>query len=226
MMTSTPRPMVRPDAPAPAAGTKPAAPAPEGKNDKRRLALVMACIAGLVIVVATVAFFARPRNQVPLLNADTVTLVKFVASDGYGKLGFSQQRQFMGVLEDRDDNDELKNAFNAGQINEKEYRAALLEAWVGEQLKRSEKYGRTSGEEAKQKYLQELVARKQKNKTVKPKTEDANDRTAGIKRDSTLEDARMANLPPEVREQWQKFKAAQSAFKEARERVAETKATP
>jgi hypothetical protein len=220
--------MVRPETPAPAPGAPAPAAAPAAASaprGARKAALITTCIAALALVAA-VAFFARGRNEPPPLNADTVTIVKFASSDGYGKLSFDQQRQFMGVLEDRDDNDELKNAFNAAQVNEKEYRTAKLEAWAGEQLKRSDKYARTNGEAAKAKYIQELLARKEKSKSTKSKTDDPSDRSSAIKRDGTLEDARMGSIPNDVRQQWEKFRAAYSAAKDARDRVAETKPNP
>lgn len=221
MTQSSSNSIARPQVPASASAGKDNP--PPSRNDKRRWSLIVACTAALVVLTVAIGFFTRGRSQPPPLNADTVTLVKFVASDGYGKLNYDQQRQFMGVMEDREDNDELKNAFNAGKINEKEYRAALLEAWAGEQLKRAEKYARTNGEEAKLKYLSELTARKAKNKSTKPKGDDSAARSAAVKRDASLEDARMATLPPDVRQQWHQFRDAHSAAKASRDRVAESK---
>jgi len=226
-MSHTPaNPVVRPQIPTSTVAAKPDAPQ-SAKSSSPKAAILGAGAAALVLIVAGIAFFGRGRGQPPPLNADTVTLVKFVASDAYGKLNYDQQRQFMGVLEDREDNDELKDAFNSGKIDEKQYRTALLEAWAGEQLKRSEKYARTNGEAAKLKYLNELSAKKAKSKSAKPKNpSDTPTRHESIKRDPSLEDARMASLPPEVREQWQKFREAHSAAKAARDRVAESKPNP
>ena len=117
----------------------------------------------------------------------------------------------------------LKAAFDAERLSEGEYRAALLEAWLGEQLKRSDKYAQLSPKK-REAYVSELVTKKEKKKAKKPAA--VGPRAAAlaaveVKRDSTLEDARIAAWPADVRQRWESYR---QAYEQERERRKEQSA--
>jgi hypothetical protein len=187
-----------------------------GGPQKNRTLLIGGIVGGVVLVGVIVAAIAlRGGGPVPM-NAPTSDMVKFVASDGYAKLPFDRQKDYMIALEGRDDEKELDKAFDDGKITESQYRSAMAEASLGQLLKRADKYAALSGAQ-KAKYVAELAEKaekddgkgKPKGDAGKPKPPHKN-----VKRDKALEDLRYASFPPDVRARVESFKAA---FKQARE---------
>ena len=210
------KPAAPKDAAAPA--TSPAAAgAPASRS--RRLPIALAACAAMVLVCG-ITLWAVNREGEPLLNEDTVTLVKFVSGPRYAKLPFARQAEYMKVLEDRDDNDELEAAFEAGKLTEAEYRAGLLEAWLGQQVKRGEKYASLPPGPARERYIRELVDKKEAKEArqaAKRKPESAEPK---VKRDKAQEDIRIAAWPVDARTKWEQYKRAYDAERDAREAAA------
>ena len=189
-----------------------------------RLLLVIGVIVLALACVGAIAYFASTRGDgVPRLNSDTPALVKFINTDKYLKLPFDRQALYMKVIEDRSDNDELDKAFLTQKISEAEFRNALQEAWLGEQLKRAEKYANLPVGSPRAEFIADLIQRKEEKKAlalrnpnkVKPTTE-----ADEIKRDATLEQIRINQWPEPVRLQWANFSKAYRDQKEAREKMA------
>ena len=212
--TPAPKPKAAPAAMPPAAKPKPSA---------KRTAIMVGVLFGIVAAVSILAM-AMKEPEAPPMNADTATLVKFVTTERYAELPFDRQRDYMYVLEGRDDNDELKAGYEANKLTEAEYRAAILEAWLGQQLKRSQKYAALTGR-ARDEYIQSLVdkklAKKKPDGGKKPAA--ASDDAGGkpkVKRDTSADDARVAKWPAEVRAQYEKYKQAYDAAKDAADAAA------
>jgi hypothetical protein len=177
-------------------------------------------IGAALILVCGVTLWAVTREDEPRLNDDTVSIVKFVTGNGYAKLPFTRQAEYMKVLEDRDDNDELEAAFEAGQLSESEYRAGLLEAWLGQQLKRSEKYASFPPGPARDRYIRELLDKKDAKKAKKANKRQPESAQPEVKRDQAQEDIRIAAWPADARVRWEQYRRAYDAQKEAREAAA------
>jgi hypothetical protein len=189
------------------------------KQGNNRLPLIIAAVAAAIVLVGAIIYaVGRPDEALPL-NADTITMVKYINEPAYQKLPFARQQLYMKVLEDRDDNDELKDAFDAGKITEDQFRAASLEAWLGQQLKRSEKFNGYSNEQARLRYVRELLDKKdekdqrkaQKTASGAPKQDKPSD---AVKRDESLEQLRVDAWPSDVRSKWQAFRTAYESEKE------------
>jgi hypothetical protein len=176
--------------------------------------------AAAMVLVCGLTLWAVTRDDGPRLNEDTVTLVKFVAGKSYAKLPFERQVEYMKVLEDRDDNDELEAAFEARKITEGEYRAALLEAWLGQQAKRGEKYASLPPGPARDRYVWELLEKKEAKDARKAAKGKSDDGPPKVKRDKALEDVRIAAWPDEPRMKWEQYRKHYEAQKEAREAAA------
>ena len=205
-----------PPAPAPGASKGPGA---SKAAASRRLPLVVGAVAAAALVCG-LTVWAVAGDDEPRLNDDTVTLVKFVSGGAYEKLPFARQAEYMKVLEDRDDNDELEAAFEAGRLSEAEYRAGLLEAWLGQQVKRSEKFASLPPGPARDRYVRELLDKKdakKARKAAKPRPADADPE---VKRDKALQDIRIAAWPADARGRWEQYRRAYDAQKEAREAAA------
>ena len=191
----------------------------------RRLPIALAACAAMVLVCG-ITLWAVNREGDPLLNEDTVTLVKFVSGPRYAKLPFARQAEYMKVLEDRDDNDELEAAFDAGKLTEAEYRAGLMEAWLGQQVKRGEKFASLPPGAARERYVRELVDKKEakdaKKAARRGKPESAKSESAppDVKRDKAQEDIRIAAWPVDARTKWEQYKRAYDAERDAREAAA------
>jgi len=212
----------KPTAPQPTAPNQqktqrpPAAPAARWK---RHVPLLVASVVALVLL-GGISLWAAAREGQPRLNADTVSLVKYVTSKDYGKLPFARQAEYMKVLEDRDDNDELESAFEAGNVSESEYRAALMEAWLGQQLKRSEKFATLSAGAPRDRYVRELLDKKDAKEARKAARGKSDDEANKVKRDKAMEDIRISAWPPEARARYEQYRRAYSAQKDAREAAA------
>ena len=209
-------------APAPAPTHPKASPAPAAaaKSDPRRLRIALGAAAAMVLVCGITLWAVTRGGDPPRLNDDTVSIVQFAATRAYAKLPFERQAEYMKVLEDRDDNDELDAAFEAGKLTESEYRTGLLEAWLGQQLKRSEKYTSLPPGPARERYIKELVDKKDAKKARKAGRKQPADAAPEVKRDKAQEDIRIAAWPPEVRARWEQYKRHYDAEKDAREAAA------
>jgi hypothetical protein len=214
--TTTPKPV----------GLNPSA-TPIRPHNHRRTAIIAGIALAAVVLIAVVLNAVGREEAEPPLNADTITMVKFINSPAYQKLPFARQALFMKVLEDRDDNDELDDAFDAGRITEDDYRAADLEAWAGQQLKRTEKFHGYANEQARLKYVRELLDKKEEKDQRKAQ------KAAGggskeqkpsdlVQRDETMEEVRIASWPADMRAKWQAFRNVYKQEKDARERAAAT----
>jgi len=208
------------------ASKTPSTPHPADVTPSRRryhIVMLTAVVAAALAIGLTV--WSMVPGGKPRLNQDTASLARFVASEEYAKLPFDKQQLYMKVIEDREDNGDLKRAFAARQLSESEYRTAKLEAWLGEQLKRSEKYAGLPPGPARTKYISELLNRKAKAESQEKKSSRDNDDDS-IKRDDTAEKTRIAALPPDVRAQWEDFRRAYREQKEARDNAAATTTEP
>lgn len=197
-----------------------------GSTWNRTPIVLTACVAGLIGLGALIAWVKR-SDSAPRLNSDTVTLATFVSTDAYGKLSFDKQALFMKVMEDREDNGELKRAFSNGKLSEAAYRAAIQEAWLGEQLKRSEKYAVLAPGSARTRFIAELLDRKQKKPKSEPgkgpgasRMDDDTDDVDVVKRDPSATKARVDSWPAPVREQFEAFRQAYDDAKQARDEAA------
>ena len=199
------------------------------------LAGIVAAIAAGVALVVLAGWFMFRKPPLARLNADTATLAKFVATDTYLNLPLERQDPYMKVLKDREDSLDLQNTFTAGKINEEEYRNARQEAWYWQQIKRSEKWAAIPTPEAKIAYLNELIAKKEKDihpasampdfakpdksaspldkapkpgKATKKAKAPKTDDSVGIKRDDSFERIRINRWPKESRDRWIAFHRA------------------
>ncbi|MGE5609163.1 MAG: hypothetical protein ACM359_07905 [Bacillota bacterium] len=207
----------------PTASKNSSVPAPVKQPSSVQRSLIIGVSVGIVVIGAIAALlWSKGSDETPRLNADTVSLAKFASTDQYTKLPFDKQRLYMKVLEDRDDNNELKKAFAAGRLTEAEYRTALQEAWLGQQLKRSERFTSLPAP-ARALYISELLNKKAKDKAKDNKNSSGSskrDAADEVKRDDTLEKMRIAAWPPEVRMQWEEYRRAYEDQKNAREKAA------
>lgn len=186
---------------------------------KNRTLLIGGIAGGVVLVGVIVAAIAMRGGGPPPMNAPTADMVKFVASDGYAKLPFDRQKDYMYSIEGRDDEKELDKAFDDGKITEAQYRAAMAEASLGQLLKRVEKYHLLTGAQ-RAKYVADLAEKAEKKDDEDDKNKGPKDPGKprpphkGVKRDKALEDVRYASFPPAERARVESFKAA---YKQARE---------
>jgi hypothetical protein len=200
----------------PVAPSAPGAPAAAAQT---RTPLIIGGVAALVLACG-LTLWAVAREGEPRLNDDTVALVKFVSSSAYAKLPFDRQAEYMKVLEDRDDNDELEAAFEAGKLSESEYRAGLMEAWLGQQVKRGEKYASLPPGPARDRYIWELLDKKEAKEARKAAKKKPDDAAPKVKRDKAQEDVRIAAWSEEARSKWDQYRRHYEAQKEAREAAA------
>ena len=214
-----PAPPRSPPAPAvhPKAATV-AASASTGPNPRRRPIAIASAAA--IVLLCGLTLWAVTRADEPRLNDDTVSIVKFTATSAYAKLPFDRQAEYMKVLEDRDDNDELEAAFEAGKLTEGEYRAGLMEAWLGQQVKRGEKYASLLPGPARNRYVWELLDKKEAKEARKAAKRKSDNAPPKVKRDKGQEDARIAAWPDQPRMKWEQYRRHYDAQKEAREAAA------
>jgi hypothetical protein len=177
--------------------------------------VVAVLIAGSVAAVAMLG-----KDEAPRLNDNTVALSKFVYSQSFDTLPFDQQRQYYKVMDDRDEQDQIKDAYEAKQINESEYRAALEAAWLGKHINRTEKYFALPAGQQRTAYINQLLDKKDKKDAKKKPgsaggggTSDQED----IDADETAAELKVEKWPANVRTQWNQFHEAYRAQRKARD---------
>ena len=170
--------------------------------------------AGIVLLGLSIWLIATfMTSNVPRLNESTIVLAKFAATKQYDSLSFDQQRQYMKVLEKREQ--DLDKAFEQHQISESEFRNALEQAWLGKHLSRVENFRGLAPGQPRIEYLAKLLDKKVDKERKHPHTSTANE----IKVDESAAEARVESWPPDIRAQWQMFHAAYHDAKKAREKA-------
>jgi hypothetical protein len=164
----------------------------------------------LLLIVALIAWAVS--GGPPRLNDPTVLIARFVGTGQFSRLPFDSQRQYMEVLDDRED--ETKAAFNEGKLTEGEYRTALKWAWMGEHLSRIQKYYALPPGQQRADFIERALNKKEKKKVNSSTPADK------IKRDQSTEAAMIDALPPDVRSQWDSYQKAYRAARDAREKAA------
>ncbi len=206
------------------ASTQPQASPPQIKSWLTSRTGIIAAVACVLVAVVALAVWAMREINLPRLNDSTVDLAKFVSGDQYRKLSYEKQEQYMKVLEEREDNGELDKAFEGGRISEAEFRAAQEEAWLGQMIKRSEKYAAIVSESGRAAFLADLLNKKARSDAQERRIKAPSSPADDVKRDETSTDLRIESFPPDVKARVDRFRTAYKAEKEAREKAALEKA--
>ena len=189
-----------------------------GKTPITRKQILILCgiAAGIALIVGIYFTWQRFQPHMPRMDAPTPVIAKYVMTEHFEQQPFDMQAQFMKLLETRQETDkkdpnkghELDKSFEAGQINETEYRNALQMAWFGKHLNRVDKWAAQGGPQ-KQAYLDELVVKKlneedaAKRNPKAPKEIDISGNPSAAE-----ERARIEKWPAEARERWYQYEKA------------------
>jgi hypothetical protein len=183
-----------------------------------------AALAAIALIVLVAWLASRPGP--PRLNSDTLTLVKFVNSEAFDGIAFEQKSQYLRILEDRQNQGDLKKLFRANLVSESEYRGAIQYAWLGQQLKRSDRYAMLVGQ-ARAAYINDLVDKKIKKSNKPADTSNAvADEELDVKRDPALDKILIDQWPREVQDRYQAFRQAYDDCKRVREAALAPKTRP
>ena len=209
----------------------PAAPPKPDLFSQRNLMLGGSALAGLVLFIALLVW--RPWQPTPpRLNEQPYKIAQFAATSGMDRLPWSQQREFMEVLDAKDK--AVLAAYNEGKLSDQEYRRALQLAWYGKHLDRMDKFFNRPPQ-LRQWYIDEKVLGKKikknsaaqpggkqpdANKEDKPKKDkDKSDDTEPLKadeidRDDSTEAQDIKKWPGEVQAKWAEYRRVLAERKE------------
>ena len=203
-----------PAAPAGAA-TATGTPASQPAGLKSRRNLIAGGVAVAAIALLVTLFTWRPwAPDAPRLNDDPAAIAKFAVTDELHNLPFSMQRQYMELLDDKDER--VEEAYEQGMLNDQEYRRALQLEWYGEHLKKMDNF-HSKPPTLRAMYLDKQVDKKQRKKAKeKDKPEDAKSAltAADIDRDDSTEEADVKRWPAEVRQRWNDYRNAYASRKQ------------
>jgi hypothetical protein len=180
----------------------------------------------VILLVALLIW--RPWNPAPpRLNEQPYKIAKFAASSSMDRLPWSQQREYMDILADKDN--ALLEAYKQGKLSDTEYRRALQLGWYDKHLDRMDKYFNRPPM-MRTMYIDEKVLGKKvkKNhpgvvapgkKPKPPKDEEKSDDLSPLKaeeidRDNSTEEQDIKKWPPDVRSRWSEYRTALAARKE------------
>lgn len=200
---------------APVPGTATAAKKPDLLT-RRNLIAAGSALAALVLIIAL--FTWQPwAPKPPRLNADPGLIAKFAATSSMNSLPFSHQREFMEILDEKDE--AVVNAYKSGKLSDDEYRRALQLGWYAEQLKKMDNYYQRPPAQ-RTAYLDKLVDKKKKKKSDgKKETHKSDDKSPlnaeEIDRDDSTEEQDVKRWPSDVREKWLQFRTAYANRKQA-----------
>lgn len=141
--------------------------APPGRSGSRRTGVWVAVTAG-VIVVAAAAVWLATRGSRPEPGGDPIEIAQFVATEDFDRLPEPDKRAYMARL--RENVDALKSARSAGRLSEDEYRLASYYAWLERKLDRVDDYFDEPSGKARQRYLDELLQKRQAKQKTSPGT--------------------------------------------------------
>lgn len=168
------------------------------------------------VVVLTVLFVWQPWTvNAPRLNEPVAVIAKFAASSSLKRLPFDQQRQYLDLLDEKDEG--VMEAYEAGKLTDQEYRRALQLAWYGDHLKKMDKF--YSKPPSMRAVFLDSQVEKQHKKKDRNKHEPKPDPKAAlsadeIKRDDTTEEQDIATWPADVRQRWTDYRNAYASRKQ------------
>jgi len=194
-------------------------PATKEQRSKKKLLIGIGAVVMLALVSGIWAIVARMEPDIPRLNEKTAVLAKFVNTKQFDSLPFEQQRQYMKVLDQREQ--DLSNVFEQHQITESEFRNALEQGWLGKHLARAENFRSLAPGAPRNDFLKKLLDKKTE-KIQKPDKARKHPHVAiasGIKVDEAAAEVRTESWPPDVRAQWMIFHNAYHDAKKAREQA-------
>jgi hypothetical protein len=194
----------------------PSAHAPKKKTPVNPKVLIGIGVGALVLIGAIVAavVVTRPPKEPPL-NADSLTILKFAATDQFAKLPFERQIIHMKLIDEREK--QLKDAYEEGTIDEQQLRLAKELAWFGKQLDRMGEYHAKPSARERQAYIDRLIqkdekkdAEDEKKDKEKPKAPgDPNKRKSGeVERNQLSEEIRPMTWPKDAQTKWTQFRTA------------------
>ena len=206
------------------AAQNPAKPAKPGLFANRNVVYGAAGAGALVLVVALLLW--RPwQPSPPRLNSEPYVIAKFAASSAMDDLPFSQQREYMDILADKDD--ALLAAYKDGRLTDQEYRRALQLGWYDKHLDRMEKFYDRPPMRRIEYIDSKVLGKKIKAAAVaagapgakKPKDEEKSDDMTALKpeeidRDDSNEEQDIKRWPADVRQKWTEYRAAVAARKD------------
>lgn len=223
----------------PAPGAANTASAPAAATSRRNL--IAGGVAVGVVALLVTLFTWRPwAPEPPRLNDDPAAIAKFAVTDELHNLPFSMQRQYMELLDDKDER--IEEAYEQGLLDDQEFRRALQLEWYGEHLKKMDNFF-SKVPTMRAAYLDKQVDKKRKKKAKnKDKPEDATSAltAADIDRDDSTEEQDVKRWPDDVRQKWAAYREAyaarkqywkdmekqQEAAREAKRNAAENSAAP
>jgi hypothetical protein len=189
-----------------------------GGIDRRAIKL-LALLAILVILGGGIWIAWRQFHKgIPRLDASTVELAKFAITSEFDKLPFESQRQYMKVLEKREEDKELEKVWKDKKITDTEYKASMNVAWLAKHLSRVDKYFSFRPGQERIDYLNKLLDKQEKDKTKPKKPGDTSDDEV-VHRDKTVAKMRTDTWPPEIRDQWKQFNKILKDQEKAREKA-------
>lgn len=189
-----------------------------GGIDRRAIKL-LAILAILVILGGGITLALKLfLKDVPRLDASTVEIAKFVITPAFDKMPFDSQRQYMKVLEKRDENGELESAWKNHKITDTEYKASMNVAWLAKHLSRVDKYFSLRPGQERIDYLNKMIDKQDKDKVKPKKAGDASEDEI-VRRDKTVAKMRTDTWPPEIRDQWKQFNKLLKEQEKAREKA-------
>lgn len=209
--------------PPPAGKSVSGPPANLGRPDpfsKRNLVLG-GSVGGALVLLAIALLVWRPWSPPPpRLNEHPAKIAKFATSPALDKVPFSQQREYMDILDDKED--AVVDAYAKGTLDDQEYRRALQLGWYGKHLGRMDKFfNRPPG--LRIMYIDEKVLGKKLKKknpaaaaamSGKPRKDDEEKsddlsplKPEEIERDDSTEEQDIKKWPPEVQQKWAEYRA-------------------
>lgn len=192
---------------------------------KKNLILGGSVAGALVVLIALLVW--RPWSPAPpRLNEQPYKIAQFAASPAMDRLPWSQQREYMDLLNAKDE--ALLQAYKDGKLDDVQYRRSLQLGWYDKHLDRMEKFFNRPPQ-LRMVYIDEKVLGKKMQKKgipvpgkkdPKPKKEEKSDDASPLKpeeidRDNSTEEQDVKTWPADVRQRWIEYRAALASRKEA-----------
>jgi hypothetical protein len=187
--------------------------APVAKNKKPLVAMI-AIVALVVAIGGGIALWKTMHPGPPPVTAPTEKLVAFVTSEGFFKMPYEKQKEYLGALDSR--GDELEKLWRGQRLTDSQMGMAREGGRLGKYIGRMEKYFAATPGQQRVDYIVKVVD-KIKDDPIEPDPQPGDKMP---KRDKKWGKKVEESWPGDVQQQWKDFHKAINNEEDRRKKAA------
>jgi hypothetical protein len=133
-------------------------------SQRRRWLTFWACASGVAVLAVVLVLVRGHTGKRPLPTDDPAVVAKYLATPEFVTLGFDEQQRYL--MELRKNAEAVSAAHAAGRLNDEQLRTARAGGWMGGKLEHLREYLKQPSPQAKQEYLDKMLAHRKEKKAA------------------------------------------------------------